>query len=56
MKIKMVSQPDGLSGPSMTTWVLSFDTARDMSVVSGLNVTTRIAATIGRRIRNIGKA
>ena len=42
------SQPDGFSGPSIITWVRSRDTARDMSVVSGLNVQNSSAVTIGR--------
>ena len=55
-KIRMVSQSEARIGPCIDTCVRSRDTARDMSVTSGLKVKISSAATIGRRSRNIGKA
>ena len=55
-KIMIVSHSDARIGPCMDTCVRSLAMARDMSVTSGLKVKMRMAVTMGRRSRNIGKA
>ena len=55
-KMRTVSHSDARIGPCIDTCVRSLAMARDMSVTSGLKVKMRMAVTMGRRSRNIGKA